>query len=225
NIYNADVKAEHFFGAGQVISGGVFYKKFYDPIGQRFFFGTVRELKPINDSLATVVGAEFELRKNLGFISPKTKWLEQFTFNTNLAVLNSTTVLHIADTAIAGTAERDMQGQSDYVINAGFTYIQPEKGYSCTLLFNQIGRRISEYGNAQYDDIYENPRPLVDAQVSVPFNKGKGNVKLNMSDILNKDAVFYQDVDGDGNYVAEKDNAIRVIDNGAKISLSVNYTF
>lgn len=46
-----------------------------------------------------------------------------------------------------------------------------------------------------------------------------------MSDILNKDAVFYQDVDGDGNYVAEKDNAIRVIDNGAKISLSVNYTF
>lgn len=225
NIYNADLKVEHFFGAGQVISGGVFYKKFYDPIGQRFFFGTVRELKPINDSLATVVGAEFELRKNLSFINKEAKWLEQFTFNTNLAVLNSTTILHIADTAIAGTAERDMQGQSNYVVNAGMTYIHAEKGYSCTLLFNQIGRRISEYGNAQYDDIYENPRPLVDAQISIPFNKGNGSVKLNMSDVLNRDAIFYQDVDVDGAYDASIDNTIRVYDNGAKFSLSVNYTF
>jgi len=225
NIYNADVKAEKFMDKGQVISASVFYKKFYDPIGQRFYFGTVRELKPINDSLATVYGAEFELRKNLGFIARDKQWLERFTFNTNLALIRSNTLLHVADTAIAGAAERQLQGQSDYVINFGFTYIEPEKGMSFTLLFNQIGRRISEYGNAQYDDIYENPRPLVDGQISIPFNGTKGTVKLNFTDILSKDAIFYQDLDADGGYDETIDNTIRKIDTGAKLSLSVNYKF
>lgn len=225
NIYNVDVKAEHFFGAGQVISGGVFYKKFYDPIGQRFFFGTVRELKPINDSIATVSGVEFELRKNLGFIAKEVKFLERFTFNTNLALINSTTTLHIADTSIAGTAERQLQGQSDYVINFGLTYIEPAKGLSFTVLFNQIGRRISEYGNAQYDDIYENPRPLLDGQVSIPFSQNKGAVKINFSDLLSKNAIYYQDVDYNGSYDESIDNTIRDIETGAKISLSINYKF
>ena len=225
NIYNGDVKVEHFFGAGQVISAGVFYKKFIDPIGQRFYFGTVRELKPINDSLATVYGAEFELRKNLGFIAREVKFLERFTFNTNLALINSNTLLHVADTAIAGAAERQLQGQSDYVVNFGLTYIEPMKGMSFTVLFNQIGRRISEYGNAQYDDIYENPRPLLDGQISIPFNKGNGTVKMNFSDILSKYAIFYQDLDEDGAYDETIDNTIRKIDSGAKISLSVNYKF
>lgn len=225
NIYNGDVKVEHFFGAGQVISVGVFYKKFIDPIGQRFYFGTVRELKPINDSLATVYGAEFELRKNLGFIAREVKFLERFTFNTNLALINSNTLLHIADTAIAGAAERQLQGQSDYVVNFGLTYIEPVKGMSFTVLFNQIGRRISEYGNAQYDDIYENPRPLLDGQISIPFNKGNGTVKMNFSDMLSKYAIFYQDLDEDGAFDETIDNTIRKIDSGAKISLSVNYKF
>lgn len=225
NIYNADFKVEHFFGAGQIISGGIFYKKFYDPIGSRFFFGTVRELKPINDSLATVLGGEIELRKNLSFISRNQKWLEQFTFNTNLAILNSNTILHTADTAIAGASERDLQGQSDYVVNVGFTYIGAEKGYSFTLLYNQIGRRISEYGNAQYYDIYENPRPQIDAQVAIPFAKENGTVRINVIDLLQKDAIFYQDIDADGAFDETKDNTIRRIDVGTRVTLSVNYKF
>lgn len=91
---------------------------------------------------------------------------------------------------MAGTAERQLQGQSDYVMNFGITYINPQTGLSITTLFNQIGRRISEYGNAQYDNIYENPRPLFDAQVSIPFLKEKGSVKINVSDLLNKNAIF-----------------------------------
>ncbi len=225
NIYNTDLKAEYFMGAGQVISGGVFYKKFYNPIGQRFFFGSIRELKPINDSVATVYGAEFELRKNLSFINQGLKILEQFTFNTNLALIKSNTLLHVADTALAGTSERQLQGQSDYVLNFGFTYINPTTGLSVTALFNQIGRRISEYGNEAYDDIYENPRPLFDAQLSVPFLKSKGTVKLNVSDLLNKNAIYYQDLDNDGKYDDTIDNTIRSIDGGAKISLSINYKF
>ncbi|MFI5171963.1 MAG: carboxypeptidase regulatory-like domain-containing protein [Chitinophagales bacterium] len=225
NIYNGDLKAEYFYGAGQVISGGVFYKKFYNPIGQRFYFGSIRELKPINDSIATVYGAEFELRKNLGFINHGIKFLEQFTFNTNLAIIRSNTLLHIADTALAGTSERQLQGQSDYVMNFGLTYINPKSGLSVTTLFNQIGRRISEYGNEAYDDIYENPRPLLDAQVSVPFLDSKGTVKLNISDLLNKNAIYYQDIDDDGKYNETLDKTIRSIDGGAKISISVNYKF
>lgn len=225
DIYNADIKAEHFYGGGQAISGGVFFKKFYNPIGERVYIGSIRELKPINDSVATVYGAEFEMRKNLGFINHGIKALENFTFYTNLALIRSNTLLHVADTALSGVAERQMQGQSDYVLNFGLTYINPENGLSGSLLFNQIGRRIEEYGNALYEDIYENPRPVLDAQISVPFAGTKGAVKLNMSDLLSKNLIFYQDMDGDGKYVVEKDNTIRSIDNGVKYSLSISYKF
>ena len=126
---------------------------------------------------------------------------------------------------MAGTAERQLQGQSDYVMNFGITYINPQTGLSITTLFNQIGRRISEYGNAQYDNIYENPRPLFDAQVSIPFLKEKGSVKINVSDLLNKNAIFYQDLDENGKYDETLDNTIRSIDGGAKVSLSINYKF
>ena len=165
------------------------------------------------------------MRKNLGFINRSAKVLEQFTFSTNLSLIRSNTLLHIADTALAGTAERQLQGQSDYVMNFGITYINPQTGLSITTLFNQIGRRISEYGNAQYDNIYENPRPLFDAQVSIPFLKEKGSVKINVSDLLNKNAIFYQDLDENGKYDETLDNTIRSIDGGAKVSLSINYKF
>ena len=110
-------------------------------------------------------------------------------------------------------------------MNFGITYINPQTGLSITTLFNQIGRRISEYGNAQYDNIYENPRPLFDAQVSIPFLKEKGSVKINVSDLLNKNAIFYQDLDENGKYDETLDNTIRSIDGGAKVSLSINYKF
>ncbi len=225
DIYNADIRIEHFFKGPEFVSASFFYKKFNNPIGQRFFFGSIRELKPINDSVGIVLGGEFEFRKNLSFISKKVKFLEYLTFNTNLALIRSSVLLHVADTALAGTSERELQGQSDYVINFGFTYIHPSSGISATLLFNQIGPRISEYGNSQYPNIYENPRPLLDAQISVPFMDDKGTVKLNLSDIFSKSAIYYQDFNEDKKYDDGIDNAIRTIDNGAKISLSVNYKF
>mgnify|MGYP003461102910 CR=1 FL=1 len=63
------------------------------------------------------------------------------------------------------------------------------------------------------------------AQISIPFNKGNGTVKMNFSDMLSKYAIFYQDLDEDGAYDETIDNTIRKIDSGAKISLSVNYKF
>lgn len=225
DIYNADLRVEHFFKGPEFISASLFYKKFNNPIGQRFFFGSIRELKPINDSVGTVLGGEFEFRKSLSFISKKVKFFEYLTFNTNLALINSNVLLHVADTALAGTSERELQGQSDYVINFGLSYSHPTTGISATVLFNQIGTRISEYGNSQYPNIYENPRPLLDAQLSIPFLDEKGTVKLNLSDLLNKEAIYYQDLNGDKKFDADIDNTIRSIDNGAKISLSVNYKF
>ncbi len=225
DIYNADFRVEHFFGGPEVISASLFYKKFINPIGQRFFFGTARELKPINDSVGVVLGAEFELRKSLSFIHPESKILQHLTFNTNLAIIRSNVLLHVADTALAGVAERELQGQSDYVVNFGLTYLDPESGMSMTFLFNQIGPRISEYGNSQYPNIWENPRPQIDAQISVPFLEQKATVKLNLADILSKNAIFYQDVDGDKKYNEGTDLSIRNIDNGSRISLSLNYRF
>ncbi|MEZ5014213.1 MAG: carboxypeptidase regulatory-like domain-containing protein [Chitinophagales bacterium] len=225
NIYNADAKVEHFFGEGQIISGGVFYKKFYNPIGRRFYFGSLIELKPINDSVATCLGVEGEIRKKLNFIGDNNKFLNNLTFSANLALLRSNSILHIADTALAGTSERQLQGQSNYVINLGLIYVDPETGWSASLLFNQIGRRISEYGNAQYPNIFEDPRAQIDGQISMPFAKNRGAFKINLSDLLSQPYIFYQDDDADGKFTEAGDNVIRSINPGTRISFSINYKF
>jgi hypothetical protein len=49
---------------------------------------------------------------------------------------------------------RPLQGQSPYLINAGFQY-NGEKGISLSLLYNVIGQRLSFVGNQSFGDIYE----------------------------------------------------------------------
>ena len=85
-----------------------------------------------------------------------------------------------------------MQGQSPYVINVGLQYDIEKAGVNTTLLFNQIGRRILYVGNEQVPAIWENPRPLLDFQIAKKVLKTKGEIKLNISDIINQKQQFYQ---------------------------------
>jgi hypothetical protein len=160
--------------------------------------------------------------KNFSFISDNPAF-QNLSFSANLAYIKS--VVQVEDTAYYGISERPLQGQSPYVVNAGLTYFNPENGFSITALYNIIGRRISELGYKDYIDIYEAPRPQLDAQVSIPLLKDKGIVRLTYADILNHDAIFYQDIDGSGKYEEENDNRITQINTGNKISFSFTYKF
>lgn len=229
-IYNADIRFEYFMGAGQIISISGFYKYFNDPIMiKRIVTGVFTTAQPINQDYGTNLGAELELRKNFEFIAPTSKFFKNLSFYSNLAYIDSK--ISVTDTAFFGVSELPLAFQSPYVINAGLSYLDLDNGYGLNVLFNMIGRRVTEVGFINYPEIYEHPRPLLDAQLSIPFANQFGTIRINYSDILAPDIVFYQDIDEDGTFTrsANPDDQVDQIINSSivasKISLSVTYRF
>lgn len=229
-IYNADIRFEYFMGAGQLVSVSGFYKYFNDPIMiKRIVTGVFTTAQPINQDYGTNVGVELEFRKNFDFISSTSNFFRNLTMYSNLAYIDSR--ISVTDTAFFGVSELPLAFQSPYVINAGLSYLDLERGYGLNILFNMIGRRVTEVGFINYPEIYEHPRPLLDAQLSLPFAKQMGTIRINYSDILAPDIVFYQDIDEDGTFTRAEnpddqvDQIINSTQVGSKLSISLTYRF
>ena len=145
-------------------------------------------------------------------------------FFSNLALIKSKLTFEEASNAKQG---RSLQGQSPYVINAGLQYENPRDGWFASAVFNRVGRRIAfvgvdpKFGDTR-QDIYENPRSVIDVQVGK--NIGKLNVKLTAGDLLRKNLVYYQDVD-DSKDFNETDRTLFKFTNGNTMALSLSYTF
>lgn len=123
---------------------------------------------------------------------------------------------------------RSLQGQSPYLINTGILYDVVEKGFNTTLLFNQVGKRIYLVGDIQAGagtpDVYENPRALIDFQVSKKFAKNKAEIKLTISDLLNQRQIFYQNNNANTDYNTTTD-AIRLSRKyGTTYGVTINYS-
>ncbi len=117
-----------------------------------------------------------------------------------------------------------MQGQSPYLVNAGLQYDLEKAGLSSTLLFNQIGRRILFVGNEAISDIWESPRPLLDLQLAKKILNKRGEIRINISDIFNKRAYFYHDLDANEKYQESSRDRLAINRNyGTNYSISFNY--
>lgn len=117
-----------------------------------------------------------------------------------------------------------MQGQSPYLINLGLQYDLEKYGVNTTLLFKQIGRRIIFVGGSDQPPIWEHPRPFLDFQIAKKLFNKKGEIKLNISDILNKGAIFYYDLDENKKYNAEKDPFAIKRKYGTNFSITLGYS-
>jgi TonB-dependent receptor len=215
-ITNIDVRYEVYPRAGELITLGVFYKYFSNPI-ELFFnqsgVGTSSTFNYLNAEKAVGYGVELELRKKLDF-NPVFK---NFTVYSNISYIAN----KVQDSK--SNINRPMQGQSPYVVNAGLQYDLEKAGLSTTLLFNQIGRRILYVGNEQVPAIWENPRPLLDFQVAKKVVKNKGEIRLSVSDILNRRAYFYHDLDDNSKFKAQKDAIAINRKYGTTFSLTFGY--
>ena len=182
-ITNTDLRYELYPGAGELFTVGVFYKNFENPIESIFNEGSggASLFSFQNVSKATAFGFEVEGRKKL---------TTRFTLQANGSYINSKT----KDAAL--NVDRPLQGQSPYLINTGLLYDVVEKGFNMTVLFNQVGKRIYLVGDLQAGaatpDVFENPRELVDFQISKKFAENKAEIRLTISDILNQRQIFYQ---------------------------------
>jgi hypothetical protein len=211
-VTNLDLRYEVYPRAGELITVGAFYKYFQSPTELYFNntgAGSSGTFNYISPDHAYSYGGELEFRKKLDF-NPA---FRNFTLHGNLAYIYN----RVAD------LNRPMQGQSPYLINLGMQYDVDKLGLTTTLLFNQIGRRIYYVGGSDVPPVWEAPRSLLDLQIAKKVIKGKGEVKLNISDLLNQQANFYHDLNDNGRYDKEIDALAIRRKYGTNISISFSY--
>ena len=224
-IQNFDLRYEIFPGKNQIVSGSIFAKSFINPIEQRSNPNAPREVTYVNAESAENYGFEFEFRALLSsfFNKDTISWLDYLTVYSNLAIINSKVILSEKNKAIE--ADRRLQGQSNYIFNAGIQFQDFKSGFSATLSANRVGDRISIVGNVNEPDLWEKGRTVLDLQIGKNFFKNKLDVRFNIKDLLVQDQVFYNDIDKNQKYNADKDYIIISRNFGNEISISVTYKF
>jgi hypothetical protein len=177
DIYNLDLKYELYPKSGENISVSLFGKNFIKPIEQIVADGSVPSnllLTYTNPESAILYGVEVEIRKKIN------SW---FDFYTNTSLINSN---------VKGL-NRQMQGQSNYVINSGINLHKKKETLNIT--YNRVGDRISAVGFQGYADIFENSRNVLDIVYLHKINKGE--LKLAISDVFTQPSIYYQKTKGD----------------------------
>ncbi|AWO01911.1 TonB-dependent receptor [Chitinophaga alhagiae] len=223
-ITNLDLRYEIYPGVGEAITASLFYKRFKDPIEQKVDPGSTpnrRETTFQNAPSAESYGFEIELRKKLDFIS-QDPIFSNTTFFTNFSLIQSAVNLTGVTTDVTNRA---LQGQSPYLVNAGLQWLTPDSDWGLSVLYNRVGHRISLLGFPGYADIYENGRDILDFQISKKVIKSKGELRLNVSDLLNQAAIFYQNGDDRKRYTEGVDQVINSVKFGTNVSLTFSYQF
>jgi hypothetical protein len=174
NIYNLDFKYEWYPKTGENISFSLFGKNFIKPIEQIVAEGSVPSnllLTYTNPNAAKLYGFEIEVRKKIN------DWLD---FYTNTSVMNSQVTVN--------GIKRQLQGQSNYVINSGVNL--KKKNNTLNLTYNRVGDRISAIGFQGYENIFENSRDVLDVTFLRKIKKGE--VKLTIGDVFAQSSIYYQ---------------------------------
>ncbi|MHA4894553.1 TonB-dependent receptor [Pedobacter sp. PWIIR3] len=225
SIDNADLRYEIYPGSGEILSFSVFYKHFNNAIeSYRYDVISTPDISYFNTTKAQTYGIELEARKNLGFISDAAI-IKNTTAYVNLSLIKSTVKNPDDQNYIDKT--RPMVGQSPYVINAGLQHTTLNNKANFNLLYNRIGRRIAQASGINFPSTWEAPRNVFDFQFGYKVLKSKGELKLNVGDILSERNTVYFDYNKnkkyDGN--AGGDETIFSYKPGTNISLSFNYSF
>jgi TonB-dependent receptor len=166
-IQNYDARWELYPASDEIISVGVFAKRFDDPI-ERIYIGTsgAAIISYRNADAATNYGVELELRKNLGAFHER---LDDLTFSSNVTVMRSR--IDAGDT-LSINEDRGLVGQAPYVVNAGLTWAPGEGSTSATLLYNTVGQRVYTAGPRGLPDVLEQPRHLLDLSLRLGLTEG-----------------------------------------------------
>ncbi|GIV53742.1 MAG: outer membrane protein [Candidatus Kapaibacterium sp.] len=183
-IANGDVRWEWFPSPGEVLSAGVFVKRFLHAIEETIYLEQQEIARTFRNAEGPALnyGAEIELRKRLDVLG---SWGQHLTLSLNYARIIS----QVEVTQGGQLDRRPMWGQSPYTFNALLTAAIPELDATVSIGYNVFGRRIVLVGlrNAyQFDDphTYELPRDVVDLTVTKAF--GAFQVRLSIRDLLNQ---------------------------------------
>ena len=173
---NYDFRVEWFPRAGEVLAVSLFYKDLQNPMEQGSFYNEfpldIQYLKYFNAPQGVVYGLELEARKRLDQVA---SFLKNFSVYFNYSQIRSEVPLEPQTASLlsargqpAGT--RPLQGQPEYIVNAGLNYDNDEYRFYAGLYFNVTGPFLyavgSPFGSGAdqgvLPDIYEQPAPSLD---------------------------------------------------------------
>lgn len=224
-INNFDLRFEKYSQQRDFFAASAFYKSFKDPIEISFIRGASGQFTPLNLGDAKVFGGEIEIRKNLGFIPA----LKDFHFNTNISVIKSQQQFSADEkanrqdnlrTGESLDAHRQLQGQSPYLINLGFSYDNKEIGLQAGAFYNVQGKTLQIVGAEDIPDVYTLPYHNLKFNISKTFGKNNNSaLSLKVDNLLNRDMVSIYQSYGSEDQIYSKWNPAQ------KFSLSYSMNF
>lgn len=168
-IDNVDARWEWYPAAGEILSAGVFAKRFLDPIERVYQPTSNGDIVTFaNAERATDYGVELEARKSFGMVAEALRSLYAFG---NVTAMRSEVALGSSQGA-STSAHRRLAGQAPYVLNSGLTWSSASGAGSATLLYNRVGERIVNAGADPLPDVVEHPRDVLDLALRVPLLAG-----------------------------------------------------
>jgi outer membrane receptor protein involved in Fe transport len=187
-IWNADLGWEWFPGGGDIVTAGLFYKHFIDPIevvNVPTSSGLITSWD--NADTADLFGIELETRKNLAFLHGD---LKDLSLLFNYTWMWSEVRIPADPSNPQTNDKRPLQGMPEFVFNAGLLYDAKTLGLTVGIFANMIGDRITAVGTSGLDDEVEKPRWNLD--LSVTKQVGKGTIKFTVENILNDNYLWKQ---------------------------------
>lgn len=172
SISNFDFRWDWYPTSKELISVGVFMKNFENPI-EAYAVNSTDDIRSFrNISEATNSGIEFEVRKDITeFIGAG--------FNTeifsNYSLIASKVQLSAEEKGNSTSFDRPLQGQSPYLLNFGIDMTMPWYNLNSTLVYNIVGKRITDVGDGGRPDTYEQPIHQLDLSL---IQKIKKNLNL-----------------------------------------------
>ena len=248
--HNYDLRLEWYPRPGEVLSASYFQKKFIKPVEMILRIQTDQvnyDLIPMNLDESVAKGFEVNWRKSLGFIAPATRFLSDLYLTGNYTWMKANVKYNVQQLLNPNIENHDpqydrdrpLQGLSPYTLNLGLAYEGAVVGAAVN--YNRNGRKLVLAGEFGYDDQFENPRDVLDIQISARFLKEQRlELKLNASDILNQDIIVYRnravyrgedettfvtDLTSKGMDYNDGDWVISRIRKGVNFSVSASYRF
>ncbi len=214
-LTNYDLRYEYYFDSVDNVSIGLFYKELDNPIEIINQGGAGEVVTFQNADAAEIEGLEFEFYKGLGWFDRflDTPLFERFYVSGNISLIESSITIGPDQAGVVTNLNRELQGQSPYVVNVQFGYDDEDRGIKATLLFNRFGERISFVGIQTAPDILEQPFDQLDFVYSHDWTNNL-SFKVKAGNILDDEVTFTQ-----------ADQITRTYTKGRDFSLGFTYKF
>ncbi|NNK83579.1 MAG: TonB-dependent receptor [Flavobacteriaceae bacterium] len=219
-VNNIDLRYELFRENGQMVALSGFYKDFTDPIETVFFPSSAEQFTVSNLGNAKVIGAEVEFRQRV---------INNLRFIGNFSYINSKLSMGDVEYDLRTLAARDgetidrerpLQGQSPFLINAGFDYGNDDLGLQAGLFYNVQGKTLEVVGTGITPNVYTKPFNSLNFTFNKTFSKNKNSaIDLKVTNILGDKR------ESDYESFNSEDQLFSFRNPGTEISLGYSYKF